>query len=377
MFAGQEYFIDNYEESRTCFFELAEKLQITWPNVLKEEHRLEKNSLNGFSVDLLKALPQNKGERLLIITAGLHGIEGYTGAAMQRLFVNEIASQLNPLNTGLVLVHAINPWGMKKLRRVNEHNVDLNRNFLYPSFQAGDTKNPAYNRALNTLQPCRPVAACASCFFYATLFNKILTMGPAIFRQAVLLGQYEHQNGLYYGGKGFEFSTQVMDNLFRALFRQFKTVVLLDMHTGYGPRYNMSVVNSFYEKRDSRMLQGLFDYPLVVKADSDEFYRMHGDMIDYLYQVVEESYPDRYFYGTCFEFGTYGDSFIAVLKSLKAMIDENCFYHHGAPGKGAAAKAERAFAGLFYPEEAHWRKKAAEDGRRAFSGILKAEGFIS
>jgi len=32
---------------------------------------------------------------------------------------------------------------------------------------------------------------------------------------------------------------------------------------------------------------------------------------------------------------------------------------------------------LFYPGEELWRDKALDDARRAFSGILKAEGYCS
>jgi hypothetical protein len=161
------------------------------------------------------------------------------------------------------------------------------------------------------------------------------------------------------------------------MLAEFETILLVDIHSGYGPRYGMTLVNSFYEQRDSLYLQDLYKYPLVAKADSDEFYRMHGDMIDYLYRVIMEKYPGKRFYGTSFEFGTFGNSFSAVLKSLKTMIDENRLFHYGAVNKRFAQKANNAFSNLFYPGEELWRDKALDDARRAFSGILKAEGYCS
>ena len=32
----------------------------------------------------------------------------------------------------IVMVHVVNPYGMQNMRRVNEDNIDLNRNFLTP-----------------------------------------------------------------------------------------------------------------------------------------------------------------------------------------------------------------------------------------------------
>jgi hypothetical protein len=376
MFAGSDYYVDDYEESRARFRELTRVLQAGWPQVSADAHPLTGSNKN-LTIDIIKALPRQTSERLLVITTGLHGIEGYVGAAVQRLFVSEYAPRLNPDNTGLVLVHAINPWGMKEHRRVNENNVDLNRNFIYDFSGSGGAANPAYQKAEGVLQPEKPISGAVSSFFYLTLLNKILTMGPAVFRQAVLLGQYDHPSGMYYGGKGFEYSARVMIDLYLEMLPKFNSILFIDMHSGYGPRYGMTLVNSFYEQRDSLFLQNLYDYPLVAKADNDELYRMHGDMIDYLYRVVMKSYPGKRFYGTSFEFGTIGDSFFAVLKSLKAMIDENRLYHHGAANEKAARQARQAFFELFYPGEERWREKALDDARRAFNGVLKAEGYYS
>ena len=51
------------------------------------------------------------------------------GSACQYgLLVDDLVSQL-PKEAGLILVHALNPYGFAWSRRTNEDNVDLNRNF--------------------------------------------------------------------------------------------------------------------------------------------------------------------------------------------------------------------------------------------------------
>ena len=45
------------------------------------------------------------------------------------LVYHGIATQLRE-DWSLLMIHALNPFGMAHLRRVNEDNVDLNRNFL-------------------------------------------------------------------------------------------------------------------------------------------------------------------------------------------------------------------------------------------------------
>ena len=56
-----------------------------------------------------------------------------------------------PDGVALVLVHAVNPWGFAWLRRVNEDNVDLNRNFL--DHGAPHPENPDYDGLYDVLNP--------------------------------------------------------------------------------------------------------------------------------------------------------------------------------------------------------------------------------
>lgn len=373
MTTKNEYFADSYEENRAKFRGLLMTVKDLWPSAEIEQHPVV--SEEDLTIDLIRALPSNEKKRLIIISTGLHGIEGYIGAAVQHLFVEEYLKLLSPGDTGLLLVHSINPWGMKNRRRVNENNVDLNRNFIFEEISPGEIVNPAYDKAINLLNPQKPLSLTNNPLIGPALLNKILTMGPAVFREAVLYGQFRYPEGLYYGGSGFERSTELFNMIFKNAISGYEKILHIDMHSGYGPRNQMTLVNSIHENRDSSALKDLFSYPLVAKTDHDEFYQMQGDMIDYFYQLINVSYPDQYYYGTSFEFGTYGDSFRAVIRSLKALINENRLFHYGSTNKKAARKGREEFETLFNPKEDQWRDKAMQDSRQAFTGILRGEGF--
>ncbi len=347
-----------------------------WPAAELSHYPLE-NKNKDLAIDLIRAFPVKENKQVIFLTTGLHGIEGYVGAAVVKLFAKEYLHQLDPDSTGLYLVHAINPWGMKHYRRVNENNVDLNRNFIFKQSKEGAECPQVYDRANSFLNPRKPLKSALNPFFYLKLLNHILCMGPANFRDAVLFGQYRYPQGLYYGSKGLESSAAVLVNLFREAASNYERIMLFDMHSGYGPRYQMTLVNSIHEKRASEDLQSAFNYPLVAKSNPDEFYQMQGDMVDYLYQVMASQFPGKYLYATSFEFGTFGSSFGAVIKSLKAMINENLVSHHGAVSEAVAAKARHEFCELFFPAEEKWRNKVLQDARSAFNGILKAEKYIS
>jgi hypothetical protein len=59
------------------------------------------------------------------------------------------------------------------------------------------------------------------------------------------------------------------------------------------------------------------------------------------------------------------------------MIHENRVYWHGAQNAKILAQAKHGFEELFHPVAKDWRAKAVKDADQAFSGILKAEGYIA
>ncbi len=75
-------------------------------------------------------LGRSDGRAMLALCSATHGVEGFAGSALQTgLLADGIGARLDP-DTGLVLIHAINPYGFAHLRHANEDNVDLNRNFI-------------------------------------------------------------------------------------------------------------------------------------------------------------------------------------------------------------------------------------------------------
>ncbi len=76
-------------------------------------------------------LGSEQPERVLILSSGLHGVEGFFGSAVQLAFLKQgMTGHLPGRNDALILLHALNPFGFAWVRRFNEENVDLNRNLL-------------------------------------------------------------------------------------------------------------------------------------------------------------------------------------------------------------------------------------------------------
>lgn len=368
-------FPKSYEESRARFRQALEDVGRLWPNGRQGQHRLRGDE--DLTIDWIEAGGLATQENLLVLTTGEHGIEAYVGSAMLQLFIEEFLPRLSPANTGLLLIHAINPWGMKHRRRVNAANVDLNRNFVVDGFDK--LLNPDYTKVNGLLNPHHPISSLAlnDIRFIIKLLAAVADLGPSGIEVALPFGQYRYPQGLYYGGDMVQEETRVITDLYRRCFGNHDQILLLDMHTGYGPRYQMSLVNSCMEPRDSQELSKRFSYPSVAKMDASEFYRVQGDMIDFVYTLARDEFPGKRLYATTFEFGTLGDSLLASFRTLRTLILENQLHWFGAKGRVARERIGRAFQRLYAPDERDWREKAVADARQAFEGILRAEALLS
>ena len=367
-------FPESYEASRARFIQDFELLRVKWADSRLESYPLKTDP--SLSIDYAWAEPRKK-ENLVVISTGLHGIEGYVGSAMLKIFVDEFAPKLNAENTGLLLVHAINPYGMKSRRRYNENNADLNRNFVWD--ENFDPKiNPDYEPMIPLPNPTQPLANIfiSDAAFISRLIGNIVKLGILRIRQGMLSGQYRHPRGVQFGGESTQESTRLMHGLFQRAFDEYEQVIHLDMHTGYGPRYQMSFVNSTREPASGPELARRFNYPLIVAATPSDFYTVTGDITEYFYQLRDEKYPSKKLFATCFEFGTFGDSLPAQIRSMRATILENRLFQHGAKSDALRSAVRKEYEELFFPTEAKWRDKAMADCKEAMEGVFAAYGVL-
>jgi predicted deacylase len=363
-----------YEASRARFLHDAEALRGRWPRMRLESHPL--NDFPELSIDWLWAEPPRR-ERLVVISTAQHGVEGYVGSAMLKLFMQEFTPRLEAENTGLLLIHAINPWGMQHRRRVNPRNVDLNRNFVLDGVYSREI-NRDYELVADLLNPRRPVRrlrAEAPAFLLRVL-AKMLRHGRKRLQAATLLGQHRHPEGIYFGGNEVQEETRVLMGLYRRALEQYQSVLQIDLHSGYGPRYQMTVLIPPFHPTTSAEAARKFKYPRVRRIDAAELYAISGDMGEYVYRLRDAEFATTKVLACGFEFGTFGDALPALIRSLRASVLEGQMRAHGAVDAQAEAEVRAEYGELFLPTEAAWREKALVDCRQALEGILVAQGLV-
>ena len=365
---------ESFEASRANFRLGLAKVQAHWPAAQLHVHALPGEE--DLSIDWITAQARRVAEKVLIITAGEHGIEGYPGAAMLQLFMEEYLSRLDPDTTGLLLVHAINPWGMKHHRHTNSSNVDLNRSFV-TDFASLSGSNPDYGLLASLLEPTRPIKVIPweMAVFFGQVVTALRRYGMVRLREASLRGQFDHPQGIYYGGQSLQEETGLMMSLFEKTVYGYTKAVVIDMHTGYGPRGKMTLVASTQEKMSSAEMVAKFNIPRVAATTPQEFYSIQGDMIEYLYTLMREKFPSKPFFAATFEFGTLGNSLLATVRSLNAIISENRFHWHGG-SESAHRWVQAEYARQYAPPDADWLALARSDCRMAFEGLLNSYGFL-
>ena len=115
-FPGECYFTDSYEDARQQFKTLAKQCGAELFSLIIDEEK-------DLTTDV--AILRRSREKVIIHISGTHGVEGFTGSAIQGAALHQLLLQPESVRHDasgptLLFVHALNPYGMKYNRRVNE-----------------------------------------------------------------------------------------------------------------------------------------------------------------------------------------------------------------------------------------------------------------
>ena len=287
-----------------------------------------------------------RARRVLFHTSGIHGVEAFAGSAVQLAALARPPDM--PAGCALVLVHVLNPYGMAWLRRFNESNVDLNRNFLAPG-EPWEGASALYRRIDRLLNPPSPPAADG---FYLRLALFALRHGVKAPRQAIAEGQYEFPRGLFYGGSKLEAGPRLLLDWLKANLAGASYLFGLDVHTGLGGRGAENVIlESGVSGTPAAELARALNRPIVDAAAGQAAYQIRGGLAGAVARTVNTARVDF----VVQEMGTY--SSLAVLHALR---EENRCHHYAAAGLDHPARL--ALLKAFCPRSSRWRERVVNRG---------------
>ncbi|MBL7111809.1 MAG: DUF2817 domain-containing protein [Bacteroidales bacterium] len=368
--ANLAYFQENYDDARSEFLSHAKDLADKYENVRLFKYKVESKTDANLIMDLCYIPAQQNTRRLLIITSGLHGIEGYTGSAIQQMFMKEFLSDHEVQNQGILLIHSINPYGFKYMRKATENNVDLNRNCSV-SKAIFENKNKGYAELYNLLCPSGKVnkGSLSNRLFYFVAIRKILQKSMATLRQAALQGQYKFPEGIYYGGNDFEPQIYYLQEVLPEIFVPYDLILTLDMHTAYGAWGKLHLFTNPLEDDILReKTESLFNNHPVDWGNAKDFYTILGDFSGFLGMLN----PDTTCLSMKFEFGTLdSQKTFGSLHSIHRMILENQGHLHGYKNEKFEKNTKNDYREMYYPTSEAWRSEVIRQARDMMKTVLE------
>jgi predicted deacylase len=368
--AALAWFIDDYAGARRDFLARGEALAARYSGV--ERFSIPVASPSGvtdLAVDALHVPAQVAPRRLLVISSGVHGVEGPAGSAVMRLFMAEFMSAEAMAETGVLFLHAMNPYGFAKGRRFTENNVDLNRNAsrddtLYRSVNAG---YPMVDAVINPQGPA-DTGSLANRFFHLRAVALIAQHGMGPLRQAVLQGQYQVPKGIYFGGQALEPQLAALAPRLQPILDTYPLSMSIDLHTGYGARGKLHLF--FDPPKDPRVrerLETVFAGQAIDWGSGADFYTVTGDVVGWLGTLRRAGLhlPAVFEYGTMDSQKTMGS-----IKSLHVTLLENQGVQHGYASAADEARIRRDYQEMFNPSSPAWRTKVIQDSRAMLRAVM-------
>lgn len=293
----------------------------------------------------------------LIVTSGLHGVEGLFGSAAQLAILDELSPALATKGIRVVLVHVLNPWGFVHRRRFDASNRDLNRNCLL--------KGEVHRGSPDLYEQLDPLINPSHWprvdLFLLKAIRLIAHHGFNDLRRAIAQGQYEFPNGLFFGGRDAAVQQAFLSKWLLRWVGDSRRVVHVDFHTGLGgwKTWKLLPDGAIADHHQRELTDWLGKDTFAAAADQDGGYEARGGLGKWCASQLEVDYLY-----VCAEFGTYSG-----LRVLKAMRREN--YCHQAVIAGRMEAGTRSWQAakdelreVFFPADKNWRSWAVGEASR-------------
>lgn len=309
--------------------------------------------------------PIGEAEHVVLLLSGVHGVEGHAGNGLQRNLVASGRLTSLPRELAVVLVHAVNPYGMAWTRRVDADNVDVNRNFV-DSDQL--PPNPLYGEVDALLNPTDPDLDPYDTSFLGGLMEFWGRVGELQAMKTLNGGQYTHPSGVQYGGTDACWSRRTLETIWDEQLAGARRAVNLDVHTGLGPTGRLTVFQTA-DEHEPAAERGRRWYPEHVyradRTDPDPIdHGLLGPGFDAWATRRGDAAPDETATFVV-EFGT-----LDPIKGITAFRADNWLHHHGDRTSDTGRAIIASMRDQFYVDDDGWRIDVAEQGEMAVHTAL-------
>lgn len=350
-------FSQSYAEARQKFLQACANAGLE-----VESHPHPLPGSNGEELALDGALAGSpKATNLLVLSSGVHGVEGFCGSAVQvdHLRNHKWMKHCQRQDLAVLYLHAINPYGFSWLRRVNEDNVDLNRNFI--DFAQPLPDNPDYRALAPLLLPRRQPPTLLSTLGLA---GYALRHGSKTLQSAITRGQHSHPKGLFFAGTAPAWSNLQLRQIIRRLGKHCRRIGWIDVHTGLGPcGVGERIYKGLNHPSDIARARNWWGPQVTTSVDGTSSSAMLNGTLDL---AVMEECPHAQYNGLTLEFGTQTGP--RVLNALRA---DHWLHTHPHTAQTRRVQIKRRLRDAFYIDTEGWKRQVLEQAREVTALTLR------
>ena len=313
------FFSSTYSEARRRFVDASDAIGADHSSHPIGDH-------DDLSIDV--AVIGEKEAPAIVVSSGVHGVEGFVGSAIQLSLLDRLAAN-GPGGIKYVLIHAVNPYGFEHIRRFNEEGIDLNRNF-HRSDESYSGAAEAYVQLNDFLNPASPPSR-TEVFTLKALWL-IWQNGMSAMKEAVARGQYEYPRGLFYGGSERSESFRIVRRHCDDWIGDSKDVIHFDVHSGLGKFADYKLLIGESDSQECAWYEKTFGSEVVESLTRGGMaYTVSGLFCDWM----KHHFGGRRYRSLGIEFGTYN-----VIRVLAAIRAENRAHHYAGPGEPCFQRAK-------------------------------------
>lgn len=342
-------FSQSYSEARQKFIQACTQVGLE-----VESHVHPLTGVNGEQLAIdVALLGSPTAANLLVISSGVHGVEGFCGSAVQidHLLNSSDIEFCQKHDLAVLYLHALNPYGFSWLRRVNEDNIDLNRNFI--NFDQPLPDNPDYRAISTLLIPKRQPPTLLSTLGLASYALRHSTKS---LQAAITRGQHNEPNGLFFAGTKPAWSNQQVRQIIRRLGRQCQRIGWIDVHTGLGPRgVGERIYKGHNDRSDIARARQWWGQQVTVSTEGTSSSAVLNGTLDL---AIMQECPQAQYNGLTLEYGTKPG--LQVLNALRA---DQWLQNNPETGSAQRQKIKRRLRDAFYVDNEQWKQQVLQQAR--------------
>ncbi len=345
------FFAQSYAQARGLFLAACERQGL---HVQSHAHPMLGRDGEPLAMDVALAGPAD-AKRLLMITSACHGVEGYCGSGVQNALLADagFAAHARDAGVAVLYIHALNPYGFSWWRRTTHENVDLNRN--WQDFSQPLPVNAGYGEIAHAVVP--PIWP-PTPENEAQLAAYAARTGPKGLQAAISGGQYEHPQGLFFGGHRPTWSQQTLRHVLQEHATRCERLGWIDLHTGLGPNGHGERI--FACRNDAAALARARAWWGPEVTSMYDGSSTSASLTGLITTAAYEECPQAEFTAMALEYGT--EPMDEVMFCLRG---EQWFENHPEAPADARAAMKKRFRDAFYSDTPVWKQRIALQGVQA------------